>query len=42
MIAPAVARITADAVEGARDEVLDVLGLDRFSENRLVPEPQLV
>jgi sarcosine oxidase subunit beta len=42
MIAPAVARITADAVEGKRDEVLDVLGLERFRENRLVPEPQLV
>ena len=42
MIAPAVARITADAVEGRRDEVLDVLGIDRFSAGRLVPEPQLV
>ena len=42
MIAPAVARITADAVEGKRDEVLDVLGLDRFAAGRLVPEPQLV
>ena len=42
MIAPAVARITADAVLGDRDEVLDVLGLDRFAAGRLVPEPQLV
>ena len=42
MIAPAVARITADAVLGKRDEVLDVLGLDRFAAGRLVPEPQLV
>jgi sarcosine oxidase subunit beta len=42
MIAPAVARITADAVLGKRDDVLDVLGLDRFAAGRLVPEPQLV
>ena len=42
MIAPAVARILADAVEGKRDPVLDVLGLDRFAAGRLVPEPQLV
>jgi sarcosine oxidase subunit beta len=42
MIAPAVARIVADAVEGVRDPVLDVLGLDRFGADRLVPEPQLV
>jgi sarcosine oxidase subunit beta len=42
MIAPAVARITADAIEGRRDEMLDVLGLDRFTSGRLVPEPQLV
>jgi sarcosine oxidase subunit beta len=42
MIAPAVARIVADAVEGAYDPVLDVLGLDRFAAGRLVPEPQLV
>ena len=42
MIAPAVARITADAVAGRRDPVLDVLGLDRFAAGRLVPEPQLV
>ena len=42
MIAPAVARITADAVLGKRDDVLDVLGLDRFAAGRPVPEPQLV
>ena len=42
MIAPAVARITADAVEGRRDEAIDVLGVDRFATGRLVPEPQLV
>jgi sarcosine oxidase subunit beta len=42
MIAPAVARITADAVEGRRDPALDVLGFDRFAAGRLVPEPQLV
>lgn len=42
MIAPAVARIVADAVEGTRDPVLDVLGPERFAANRLVPEPQLV
>src|SRR5581483_3269073 len=42
MIAPAVARIVADAVEGKHDPVLDVLGLDRFAAGRLVPEPQLV
>jgi glycine/D-amino acid oxidase-like deaminating enzyme len=42
MIAPAVARITADAVEGRRDEAIDVLGIDRFATGRLVPEPQLV
>jgi sarcosine oxidase subunit beta len=42
MIAPAVARITADAIEGKRDETLDVLGIDRFAAGRLVPEPQLV
>lgn len=42
MIAPAVARITADAVLGRRDDVVDVLGLDRFAAGRLVPEPQLV
>jgi sarcosine oxidase subunit beta len=42
MIAPAVARVTADAVEGKRDDVLDELGLDRFAAGRPVPEPQLV
>jgi sarcosine oxidase subunit beta len=42
MIAPAVARITADAIQGRRDPVLDVLGADRFASDRLVPEPQLV
>jgi sarcosine oxidase, subunit beta len=42
MIAPAVARITADAVLGRHDEALDVLGADRFAAGRLVPEPQLV
>ena len=42
MIAPAVARIVADAVEGVRDPVLDVLGAERFAAGRLVPEPQLV
>ena len=42
MIAPAVARIVADAVEGERDPVLEVLGHERFASGRLVPEPQLV
>jgi sarcosine oxidase subunit beta len=43
MIAPAVARIVADAVLGrARDEALDVLDAARFAEDRAVPEPQLV
>lgn len=42
MIAPAVARIVADAVEGHRDAVLDVLDLARFAEGRPVPEPQVV
>lgn len=42
MIAPAVARIVADAVTGTRDPILDVLGIDRFAADRLVPEPQLV
>ena len=43
MIAPAVARILADAIlEGRRDEALSVLDVARFAENRLVPEPQLV
>jgi sarcosine oxidase, subunit beta len=43
MIAPAVARILADAIlDGARDEALAVLDVARFAENRPVPEPQLV
>ena len=43
MIAPAVARILADAVLGAPpDEALAVLDVARFEENRAVPEPQLV
>jgi glycine/D-amino acid oxidase-like deaminating enzyme len=42
MIAPAVARITADALLGERDPVLDLLGPDRFAAGRLVSEPQLV
>ena len=43
MIAPAVARIVANAVTGApADEALGILDVARFEENRLVPEPQLV
>ena len=43
MIAPAVARILADAIlDGRRDETLGVLDVARFAENRPVPEPQLV
>ncbi len=43
MIAPAVARIVADAVTGAPpDETLGILDVARFEENRLVHEPQLV
>ena len=42
MIAPAVARIIADAIEGRRDPALDVLDLARFAEGRPVPEPQIV
>jgi sarcosine oxidase subunit beta len=43
MIAPAVARILADAIlEGRHDEALSVLDVARFAENRPVPEPQLV
>ena len=43
MIAPAVARIAADAVLGrGHDEALDVLDAARFAEGRAVPEPQLV
>jgi sarcosine oxidase subunit beta len=42
MIAPAVGRIVAAAVAGEHDDVLDVLDARRFSEGRLVPEPQVV
>lgn len=42
MIAPAVARILADAVTGGHDPVLDVLDHARFAEGRLVAEPQVV
>jgi sarcosine oxidase subunit beta len=42
MIAPAVARIVADAVDGVEDPVLEALGVERFAAGRLVPEPQLV
>jgi sarcosine oxidase subunit beta len=43
MIAPAVARILADAIlEGVDDEALAILDAARFAEGRLVPEPQLV
>ena len=43
MIAPAVARIIADAVLGEPpDETLAILDVARFAENRPVPEPQLV
>jgi glycine/D-amino acid oxidase-like deaminating enzyme len=43
MIAPAVARILADAIlDGRQDEALSVLDVARFAENRPVPEPQLV
>ncbi|MFL5928531.1 MAG: NAD(P)/FAD-dependent oxidoreductase [Gaiellaceae bacterium] len=43
MIAPAVARIVADAVlDNRRDALLDVLDARRFAEGRAVPEPQLV
>jgi glycine/D-amino acid oxidase-like deaminating enzyme len=42
MIAPAVARIVAEAVTGGSDPVLDILGIERFATGRLVPEPQLV
>jgi sarcosine oxidase subunit beta len=43
MIAPAVARIVAEAVTGtATDETLGILDVARFEENRPVPEPQLV
>jgi glycine/D-amino acid oxidase-like deaminating enzyme len=43
MIAPAVARILADAIlDGTIDEALTILDPARFVENRAVPEPQLV
>jgi glycine/D-amino acid oxidase-like deaminating enzyme len=43
MLAPAVARIVADAVMGEPpDPALTTLGAERFAENRLVPERQLV
>ena len=43
MIAPAVARILADAIlDGRRDEALTFSTSARFAENRPVPEPQLV
>jgi sarcosine oxidase subunit beta len=43
MIAPAVARILADAIiDGVHDEALGILDAARFDEGRLVPEPQLV
>jgi sarcosine oxidase subunit beta len=43
MIAPAVARILADAIlDGEEDEALGILDAARFAENRAVPEPQLV
>jgi sarcosine oxidase subunit beta len=42
MLAPAVARIVADAVEGRRDDALDALGVERFATDSLAPERQLV
>lgn len=42
MIAPAAARVVAEAVEGRRDDILDVLDAGRFAEDRLVFEPQVV
>jgi sarcosine oxidase subunit beta len=43
MIAPAVARLVADAVLGGPpDEALEILDVARFAENRAVPEPQLI
>jgi glycine/D-amino acid oxidase-like deaminating enzyme len=43
MIAPAVARILADAVTGKpADPALGILDPGRFADGRLVPEPQLV
>lgn len=42
MISPAVARLIVDALEGGRDDVLDVLDAGRFADDRLVSEPQLI
>jgi sarcosine oxidase subunit beta len=43
MLAPAVGRIIAESVVAERDDAaLDVLDAGRFSEGRLVPEPQVV
>jgi sarcosine oxidase subunit beta len=43
MIAPAVARLVADAVLGGTpDEALEILDVARFAENRTVPEPVLI
>jgi sarcosine oxidase, subunit beta len=43
MLAPAVARIVADAVTGqGLDPALTTFGAERFAEGRLVPERQLV
>jgi glycine/D-amino acid oxidase-like deaminating enzyme len=43
MIAPAVARILADALLGEpADEALGILDVARFEESRPMPEPQLV
>ena len=43
MLAPAVGRIIAESVIGERDDTaLGVLDAARFSEGRLVPEPQVV
>jgi sarcosine oxidase subunit beta len=42
MIAPAVARLVGDAVVGKRDPLLEVLDPLRFSEGRLLPEPQVI
>ena len=42
MIAPAVGRILADAVEGRHDPILDVLDAARFADGRPVHEPQVV
>jgi sarcosine oxidase, subunit beta len=43
MLAPAVGRIIAESVvDGREDAALSVLDARRFSEGRLVPEPQIV